>query len=276
MIVSSLAEEGAEQTVAALALGAADTLPKPGTGRFNGKFSEILLGKLKALGYATGDAALAPALCAARRPHGGCCARCRRDPIERARDRRLDRRHPRARRPVPGAAARGSAFRSSSPSICRRRSCRCSPASSARSRSRERGRRRGRHAAACPTSILIAPGDAHLTLDPMRDGAVVRLTPWRAAQRLHAVGRPDARLGRRHLRRRRARRRADRHGPRRRRRRDAAGRVRRLGPRPGRGQLRRLGHAARGARSRPRLRGLAARQDRPADRRADRGAAACR
>ena len=52
MIVSSLAEEGAEQTVAALALGAADTLPKPGTGRFNGRFSEILLGKLKALGYA--------------------------------------------------------------------------------------------------------------------------------------------------------------------------------------------------------------------------------
>jgi len=52
MIVSSLAEEGAEETVAALALGAADTLPKPGTGRFNGRFSEILLRKLKALGYA--------------------------------------------------------------------------------------------------------------------------------------------------------------------------------------------------------------------------------
>jgi two-component system chemotaxis response regulator CheB len=27
-------------------------MPKPGTGRFNGRFSEILLGKLKALGYA--------------------------------------------------------------------------------------------------------------------------------------------------------------------------------------------------------------------------------
>src|SRR5689334_8941692 len=53
MIVSSLAEEGAEQTVAALALGAADTMPKPGTGRFNGRFSEILLAKLKALGYAS-------------------------------------------------------------------------------------------------------------------------------------------------------------------------------------------------------------------------------
>jgi two-component system chemotaxis response regulator CheB len=53
MIVSSLAEEGAEHTVAALALGAADTLPKPGVSRFNGRFSEILLSKLKALGHAT-------------------------------------------------------------------------------------------------------------------------------------------------------------------------------------------------------------------------------
>lgn len=53
MIVSSLAEEGAEQTVAALALGAADTLPKPGAGRFYGRFSEILVAKLKALGHAS-------------------------------------------------------------------------------------------------------------------------------------------------------------------------------------------------------------------------------
>src|SRR4051794_28588852 len=63
MIVSSLAEEGAEQTVAALALGAADTLPKPGTGRFNGRFSEILLSRLKALGFAA-DPPPPPALLA--------------------------------------------------------------------------------------------------------------------------------------------------------------------------------------------------------------------
>lgn len=52
IVVSSLAEEGAEETVAALAMGAADTLPKPGIGRFNGRFSEILLAKLRALGNA--------------------------------------------------------------------------------------------------------------------------------------------------------------------------------------------------------------------------------
>ena len=60
MIVSSLADDGAEETVAALALGATDALPKPGTGRFNGRFSEILLARIKALGFAD-DAVSAPA-----------------------------------------------------------------------------------------------------------------------------------------------------------------------------------------------------------------------
>ena len=66
MIVSSLAEAGAEATIAALGLGAADTLPKPGAGRFNGRFSEILLGKLKALGFA--DRPFGRASAASRRP----------------------------------------------------------------------------------------------------------------------------------------------------------------------------------------------------------------
>jgi two-component system chemotaxis response regulator CheB len=52
MIVSSVADEGAAQTVAALALGAADAMPKPGTGRFNGRFAEVLLSRLKAIGFA--------------------------------------------------------------------------------------------------------------------------------------------------------------------------------------------------------------------------------
>jgi two-component system, chemotaxis family, protein-glutamate methylesterase/glutaminase len=52
IIVSSVAEDGAEDTLAALALGATDTLPKPGTGRFNGRFSEVLVNKLKAIGFA--------------------------------------------------------------------------------------------------------------------------------------------------------------------------------------------------------------------------------
>lgn len=49
LVVSSLAEDGAEATVKALAMGASDTLPKPGTGRFNGRFSDVLLERLRAL-----------------------------------------------------------------------------------------------------------------------------------------------------------------------------------------------------------------------------------
>ena len=66
MIVSSLAEEGAEETVAALALGAADTLPKPGTGRFNGRFSEVLMAKLRALGRVEDQEPLPPRIASPR------------------------------------------------------------------------------------------------------------------------------------------------------------------------------------------------------------------
>lgn len=50
IIVSSIAEEGAEATVRALSLGAADTLPKPGTGNFAGRFSETLAARLRKIG----------------------------------------------------------------------------------------------------------------------------------------------------------------------------------------------------------------------------------
>jgi two-component system chemotaxis response regulator CheB len=52
LIVSSLADDGAEAAVKALALGAADTLPKPGTGNFAGRFSEILAERLLRIGPA--------------------------------------------------------------------------------------------------------------------------------------------------------------------------------------------------------------------------------
>lgn len=55
LIVSSMAEEGAEVTVRALAQGAADTLPKPVTGYFAGRFSEVLAERLRQIGRATHD-----------------------------------------------------------------------------------------------------------------------------------------------------------------------------------------------------------------------------
>lgn len=52
LVVSSNCEDGAEATVDALSLGAADTLPKPGTGRFAGRFSEVLAERLRRIGHA--------------------------------------------------------------------------------------------------------------------------------------------------------------------------------------------------------------------------------
>lgn len=49
LIVSSAAEEGAAASVQALALGAADTLVKPGVGAFGGRFAEILEERLSRL-----------------------------------------------------------------------------------------------------------------------------------------------------------------------------------------------------------------------------------
>ena len=60
LIVSSLAEDGAEATVKALALGAADTLPKPGTGSFGGRFADVLAERLRRIGRASFRTGTAP------------------------------------------------------------------------------------------------------------------------------------------------------------------------------------------------------------------------
>ena len=177
MIVSSLAEEGAEQTVAALALGAADTLPKPGTGRFNGKFSEILLGKLKALGYAS-----VPAPAPTDSHKGGPRALLRAmptDPIDvlaigastggihalgvlfQALPKRIGvpilvTQH----LPIPFIAV----FARQLGAIAQRQAVVAEDGMELR-----------------PDLILLAPGDAHLTLEPAKNGVVVRLTHGRSS-----------------------------------------------------------------------------------------------
>lgn len=52
LVVSSIAEDGAAATVEALALGAADTIPKPGGGRAYGNFAQVLLSKMRTIGHA--------------------------------------------------------------------------------------------------------------------------------------------------------------------------------------------------------------------------------
>jgi two-component system chemotaxis response regulator CheB len=56
LVVSSIAEDGGAAALAALAQGAADTLLKPGTGRFQGRFADILMAKIRALGPTGSDA----------------------------------------------------------------------------------------------------------------------------------------------------------------------------------------------------------------------------
>jgi len=176
MIVSSVAEDGAEQTVAALALGAADTMPKPGTGRFNGRFSEILLGKLKALGYAS--AQVAPAVVS----NGGTKTLLRAmpsDPIdvlaigastggihslgvlfqalpERIGVPILVTQH----LPIPFM----SVFARQLGAVARREAVVA-----------EDGMK------LMPDRIFVAPGDAHLAVDPSPRGVVVRLTHGRSS-----------------------------------------------------------------------------------------------
>jgi two-component system chemotaxis response regulator CheB len=176
MIVSSLADDGAEQTVAALALGAADTMPKPGVGRFNGKFSEILLGKLKALGYATVEP---PAPVA---PKGGVQSLLRAmpsDPIDILA----------IGASTGGIHALGALFHSlptkiGVPILVTQHL----PIPFMSVFARQLGAVARREAIVAENGmplaadrILVAPGDSHLTLEPSPSGPVVRLTHGRSA-----------------------------------------------------------------------------------------------
>lgn len=55
LIVSSIAEQGAAAAVQALALGADDTLPKPGGGRPHGSFAQLLISKMRTIACARRD-----------------------------------------------------------------------------------------------------------------------------------------------------------------------------------------------------------------------------
>ncbi|HEX8936713.1 MAG TPA: chemotaxis-specific protein-glutamate methyltransferase CheB [Sphingomicrobium sp.] len=176
MIVSSLAEDGAEQTVAALALGAADTMPKPGTGRFNGKFSEILLNKLKGLGRASNQA---PPLGPAKTCPQPLLRVMPVDPIDVLA----------IGASTGGIHALGVLFnalpqRIGVPILVTQHL----PIPFMAVFARQLGTAARREAFVAedgmelvPDRILVAPGDAHLTLEPSRNGVVVRLTHARSA-----------------------------------------------------------------------------------------------
>ena len=178
MIVSSLADEGAEQTVAAMALGAADTMPKPGTGRFNGKFSEILLSKLKALGYASAAPESRRAAANGSGPQAALRAMPA-DPIDILA----------IGASTGGIHALGVLFhtlpkRIGVPILVTQHL----PLPFMPVFARQLGAIAHRQALVAEDGmelradeILLAPGDAHLTLEPAGEGAVVRLTHGRSS-----------------------------------------------------------------------------------------------
>lgn len=66
LVVSTHAAAGAEQTVAALALGAADTIQKPEAGRFDTAYRKMLTDRVRALGGGSSDAVPPPPVPARR------------------------------------------------------------------------------------------------------------------------------------------------------------------------------------------------------------------
>ena len=175
LIVSSLAEEGAEETVAALALGAADTLPKPGTGRFNGRFSEILLAKLRALGPAETAPRYTPA-------DPGLLARVAAAPTRSMADGPLGLVAIGAS--TGGIHALASLFEALPPRIgVPILVTQHLPAPFMAVLARQLSTASGRQAMVAEDGmrlsadqIVIAPGDAHLNLDLARDRLIVRLS----------------------------------------------------------------------------------------------------
>lgn len=172
MILSTLAEEGAEKTVAALAMGAADAMPKPGTGRFNGKFSEILLGKLKSIGHR--DTPVQPVPPPTRALANAPLRAMPVDPIAVLG----------IGASTGGIHALGSLFqalprRIGVPILVTQHL----PSPFIAVFARQLGTSAGRDAriaedgmALGPDQVLVAPGDAHLTVEKLGDQAVVRLT----------------------------------------------------------------------------------------------------
>lgn len=72
LVVSSLTEDGAEATLAALSMGAADTMLKPRPGGFNEDYRAQLLGKIRALGGNGADEA--PSIVHAQEIEAQCAA----------------------------------------------------------------------------------------------------------------------------------------------------------------------------------------------------------
>jgi two-component system chemotaxis response regulator CheB len=150
-------------------------MPKPGTGRFNGKFSEILVAKLKALGHATVQPLPAP------KPQGGTQTLLRAMPVDPIGVLAIGA-------STGGIHALGSLFAALPPKIgIPILVTQHLPMPFMSVFARQLGAVANRDAVVAedgmtltPDRIFIAPGDAHLTLEPGAVAPVIRLTRGRS------------------------------------------------------------------------------------------------
>jgi len=176
LIVSSMAENGAETTVQALALGAADTLPKPGIGNFAGRFSQVLADKLRRIGRAEREPAMAApaAACVPIRLRAmvdgplGCVALAASTGGLPALFEFL--------RPLPKKIGAPILVTQHLPAIFMPYFARQLASVSGR-----KARVVGDGELVCDDLIHVAPGDAHLCVDRARDGVRIRLDRKRVA-----------------------------------------------------------------------------------------------
>lgn len=170
LVVSSACDEGAQATLRALALGAAETLVKPGVGHFGGRFAgvleEKLLGLLDATGGRTAAAPPVPAPAGAPSEFDVILIGASTGGIH-ALSRVLVALEPDLTQPIVITQHLPESFMpyfAAQVALLARRPCTVATQSSRL----ERGR------------ILIAPGDAHVRFVKTVEGAAIRLSTDRA------------------------------------------------------------------------------------------------
>ncbi len=163
LVVSSACEEGAQATLRALSLGAADTLVKPGIGNFAGRFGQVLEERLTRLLAEATDAAPTASAAADVVSEFDVIAVAASTGGIHALSRILGALEPGLRQPIvitqhlPGSFM---PYFAAQVALLARRPCIVAGESSRLE----------------PGRILVAPGDAHIRLVKTSDGAAVRLS----------------------------------------------------------------------------------------------------
>lgn len=163
LVVSSACEDGAQATLRALALGAADTLVKPGIGNFGGRFGQVLEERLQRLLDDATGANVTPTASKPNEPWYDVIAIGASTGGIHALSRILSALEPDQAQPIVITQHLPESFMpyfATQVAMLARRPCTVATESSRLE----------------PGRILIAPGDAHVRFVKTVDGAAIRLT----------------------------------------------------------------------------------------------------